>query len=82
LAGPTRVCGRHWRLVLLTLSGVDEPERSGMPFWYLLFSQNACSSTYCQISQNAFYLPFRHLFTMGGEDDYEFMMPSCFTYSQ
>jgi len=65
-------------------SGVDEPQQTGTPFRYLLFtcSRNARSGTYCQISRNAFYLPFRHLFTMGGDDDYEFMTPSSFTYLQ
>jgi len=57
------------------LVGVDGPERSGTPLRYLLFSRNTCSGTYCQISWNDFYLPFRHLFTMGGDDDYEFTMP-------
>ena len=38
-------------------SGIDEPERSGTPFRYLLFSRNARSGTYCQISRNAFYFP-------------------------
>src|SRR6218665_815520 len=63
-------------------SGVDEPELSGTPFRYLLFSRNARYGTYCQISRNPFYLPFLHLFIMGGDDDYEFMTPSCFTYLQ
>ena len=31
-------------------SGVDEPERSWTPFRYLLFSRNARSGTYFQIS--------------------------------
>ena len=31
----------------LTSSDVDEPEWSGTLFRYLLFSQNACSGTYC-----------------------------------
>jgi len=64
--------------VVCLLSGVDEPERSGTPFRYLLFSRNARSDAYCQISRNAFFLPFRHLFTMGGDDDYEFMTPLRF----
>jgi len=34
------------------------------------------TGTYCQISQNAFYLPLRHLFSMGGDDNYEFMSPA------
>src|SRR6218665_1419503 len=44
-----------------TSSGVDKLERSGTPFLCLLFSRNARSGTYCQISRNAFCLPFRHL---------------------
>src|SRR6218665_3143976 len=63
-------------------SGVDEPERSGTPFRYLSFSKNARSGTYCQVTRNAFYLPFRHLFTMSRDDYYEFMTPRCFTYLQ
>src|SRR6218665_1291783 len=66
----------------LKTSVVDKPERSGTPFRYLLFSRNARSGTYCQISRNAFYLPFRHLFTMVEDDDYELMTPRCFTYLQ
>src|SRR6218665_2635127 len=46
------------------ISGVDDPERSGTPIRYLLFSRNARSGTYSQINRNAFYLPFWHLFTM------------------
>jgi len=63
---------------LRKFSGVDEPEQSRTSFRYLLFSRNARSGTYCQISRNAFYLPFRHLFTMGGDDDddYEFITAS------
>ena len=57
-----------------TICGVDEPEQSGTTFRYLLFSRKARSSTYCQISQNAFYLPLRHLFSM--DDNYEFMTPA------
>ena len=60
-------------------SGVDEPERSGTPFRYLSFSRNVRSGTYCQISRNALFLPFRHLFTMGGDDDYEFFIAPLFT---
>src|SRR6218665_1581018 len=63
-------------------SVVDEPERSGTPFRYLLFSRNAHSGTYCQISRDAFYLLLRYLFTMSGDDDYEYMTPRCFTHLQ
>jgi len=63
----------------MAISGVDEPGRSGTPFRHLIFSRNSRSSTYCQISRNAFYLPSRHLFTMGGDYDYEFMTSHCFT---
>jgi len=51
-------------------TSVDGLEQSGTAFQYLLFSQSARSGTYCQISWNAFYLTFWHLFTMGGNDDY------------
>jgi len=57
------ICSSSYGRPCLVASGVDEPERSGTPFRYLLFSRNARSGTYCQISRNVFYLPFRHLFT-------------------
>jgi len=41
------------------------PERSGAVFRHLVFSQSARSGTYCQISQNALYWAFRHLFVTG-----------------
>ena len=53
--------------------GVDEPERSGAAFRYLLFIRSGRSGTYCQISRNALYLAFRQLFRMGGNIDYEFI---------
>ena len=43
---------------------VDEPERSGEVFRYLLFNCSARSATDCQISRSAFHLSFRHLFTI------------------
>jgi len=61
---------------------VDVLERSGTPFRNLLFIRNSRSGTYCQISRNNFYLPFRHLFTVGGYDDYKFMTPCCLKYLQ
>src|SRR6218665_3029388 len=71
---------QHHRCLCLDLSGrITTPDRfsyhTGTPFRYLLFSQNARSGTYCQISRNAVYLPFRHLFTLGRDDDYEIDAP-------
>jgi len=45
--------------------GVDELEWSGAVFRHLVFSRNARSGTYCQISRNALYWAFRHLFVTG-----------------
>jgi|SRR6218665_1151725 len=75
------VMGRGFRTEDV-VSGIDEPELSGTPFRYLLFHRNARSGTDCQITRNVFCLPFRHLFTMGGDDGYEFMTPRCFSYLQ
>ena len=48
-----------------TSRGVDEPERSGAALRHLVFIRNARSGTYCQISRNALYRAFRHLFVTG-----------------
>src|SRR6218665_362529 len=62
---------------------VDELEWSlTSSFRYLLFSRNARSGIYCQISRNAFCLLFWHLLTMGGDDDYDLMTPHCFYSSR
>src|SRR6218665_1037285 len=48
-----------------TSRGVDEPERSGAALRHLVFIRKARSGTYCQISRNALYRAFRHLFVTG-----------------
>jgi len=75
---------QHHLCLCLDLSGrITTPDRfsyhTGSAFWYLIISQSAHSGTYCQISGNAFNLAFRHLFTMGRNDHYEFLTTSCFT---
>jgi len=56
--------------------------RTRAAFQHLLFGWGARSAIYCQIIRNSFCLALWYLFTIGGNDDYEFMTPHCFTYLQ